>query len=91
MSITIQYKVAFGMESIKTQTPLAIARWIYGDGVDIIESCNQYHGWQENPSLVGMWMGYADDGYFSPPDGDDMDQELIDEWITKWNKNWAMD
>ena len=38
-----------------------------------------------------MWMGSADEGYFSPPDGDDMEQKLIDEWIAKWSKNWTKD
>ena len=88
MDVTIEYKVKFGMESIYTNTPLSIARWIQGDGISIIESCNQYQGWMENPAKISMWMGSSDGGYYSPPDGDDLPQEVINEWITKWQKNW---
>ena len=89
MSIKIEYKVKFGMESIKTKTPLSIARKISGDGKFLIEYCNPDHGWVENPDKISMWMGSLDGGYGSPPDGDDMPQEMIDEWISKWSVNWV--
>jgi len=91
MSIRISYRVGFGLESIKKKIPLSIARMINDNNSSTVEYCNEAHGWIEDTDKISMWMGSSDDGYFSPPDGDEMPQEFIDEWISKWSKNWTKD
>ena len=83
----IEYKVSFGFDPAKDNTPLLIARMISSQDSNVVEFCNSGHGWIENPEIISLWMGSTDGGYFSPPEGNDMPQEFINEWIVKWSKN----
>ena len=89
--INVEYRAGFGLESIKNKIPLSIARKITGDNSSTVEYCNEAHGWIEAPDKISMWMGSSDGGYFSPPDGVEMPQKFIDEWISKWNESWIKD
>ena len=55
---------------------------------DKIEFCNEMQRWKEDSSKISCWMGKPDDGYFSPPDGEDMPKDDIYKLIQKWEVNW---
>ena len=80
-----EYKVRFTYES---KIPTSIVRKIEGEDTYIIESCNQYRGWTDSPESISCWIGAADGGWHSAPDGEDMPIEFIEKWINKWEKNW---
>ena len=50
----IEYKVRFAYES---KIPTSIVRKIVSDHTYVIESCNKWTSWEENPGLVSCWMG----------------------------------
>lgn len=84
----IEYKVIFGLESIKIQIPLMIVRKKVGEGIHVVEYCNKSTSWTPDPDLISCWIGAADGGWHSAPEGEDMPIEFIDEWIDKWENNW---
>ena len=91
MTTTIEYRVKFGYEPAKDNTPLSIARMISTKNSNVVEYCNSGHGWIENPDKISMFMGSVDGGYFSPPDGVERPQEFIDKWVDTWSKKWIKD
>ncbi len=81
-------KVEYKVKGVIKNVPSCIVRWTTGPGVSLVESCNRGCGWRENPNLISCWMGSADDGYFSPPNGGDMPLEDIEKYLKLWKKNW---
>ena len=84
----IEYKARFISDSSKNEEPSSIVRKITDKDTFIIESCNKYREWTSSPDSISCWTGSSDDGYFSPPDGEDMPIEFIEKWIKIWEKNW---
>ena len=84
----IEYKVKGVVNKGGVRTPRSIVRKTEGDDIFKIEYCNRGQKWKENPELISCWMGSADDGYFSPPDGEDWPLEEINKLLTKWQKGW---
>ena len=84
----IEYKVRFGSEPSKNKIPLSIVRKMVGEDTFIVEYCNKSTSWISEPDLISCWIGAADGGWHSAPDGEDMPIEFIEKWINKWEKNW---
>ena len=72
----------------KSKGSNCIVRRTTGDNIYKIEYCNKFQGWKENPDLISCWMGSFDDGYGSPPDGDDISNEDAENIIQSWENNW---
>lgn len=86
-NLEIEYKVS----GIINNIPSCIVRKITGNDIFKIEYCNRAQSWKENPDLISYWWGSSDDGYGSPPDGDDMPIEDIKKILKQWEKNWEND
>ena len=84
----IEYKVRFGAEPSKNKIPLSIVRKLVGEDTFIVEYCNKSTSWTPEPNLISCWIGAADGGWHSAPDGEDMPIEFIEKWINKWENNW---
>ena len=82
----IEYKVKYANDS---DIPTSIVRRIVNDEEYLVESCNQYRAWIASPDSISAWIGSSDGDWFSPPDGVDKPIEFIEEWISKWKKNWT--
>ena len=83
-SIEIEYKA----KGMKNNIPCSIVRKTTSKDTFIIEYCNPYQGWKEMPELISCWWGSFDDGYGSPPDGEDISKKRAEDFIDKWEKNW---
>ena len=86
--VDVSYKVKFGFDSKKTNTPLSIVRLMEGEGIFQVECCNQYKSWTPAPHLISHWIGGNDGDWHSAPEGEDMPIEFIDKWINTWTKGW---
>ena len=82
----IEYKVKLDTGSSK---PLSIARRIIKENTYLIEICNEHRNWTISPDSISYWTGSSDEGWHSPPDGEDMPQEFIEKWLKKWEENWS--
>ena len=83
-SIEIEYKAKGMINNI----PSSIVRKTVGEKTFKIEYCNPFQGWKEMPELISCWWGSFDDGYGSPPDGDDLSNKRAEKFIDEWKKNW---
>lgn len=84
--VDVTYKVEFGESP---DVPLIIARKMVGEGLFVVEYCNQYDGWTSDPESISMWIGSTDGVWHSAPDGQDMPIEFIENWINRWKSNWG--